>query len=126
MATNTRRILIRVTEDEYNRMLQQMNDLGLSTYSDLIRLYINTTVCFKADFDGLFEVSHQIAKIGNNINQIARAVNTNHCITNEEIDILQKEMISLEKQVAEAVKTKARITRFSSRTESGGDHHGSN
>ena len=44
MATNTRQILIRVTEDEYNRMIQQKKDLGLSTYSDLIRLYINTTV----------------------------------------------------------------------------------
>ena len=77
-------------------------------------------------FAGLFEVSHQIAKIGNNINQIARAVNTNHCITNEEIDILQKEMISLEKEVAVTVKAKAWITRFSSRTGSGDDHNGSN
>ena len=124
MAKNSRRIQIRVTDEEYEDMLRQKEFLNHKTYSDLIRMYINNAVCFTADFNGLFEVSHQIAKIGTNINQIAKAVNETHFINSDQIDSIKEDMNKLEKEVAKAVKAKARISKYVARVTSGGGNLG--
>ena len=124
MAENSRRIQVRVTDEEYEEMLRQKKRMHLGTYSDLIRMYINNAVCFTVDFNGLFEVSHQMAKIGTNINQIAKAVNETYSITPFQIKALQKRMDELSEEVAKAVKAKARIVKYIARETTGGGNLG--
>ena len=92
MANNTRRLDLMVTEEEYQELIRQKEFLKLPSYSSLIRMYINNAVCFSINFDGLFEISTQIARIGNNINQVARVANESHSVSDYQIEILQKEM----------------------------------
>jgi len=124
MAINTRRIQVRVTDEEYDELIRQKEFMNQSTYSDLIRMYINNAVCLSVNFDGLFEVSHQISKIGTNINQIAKAVNESGTITSYQIDELKKEMDALSLEVAKAVKAKSRIATYTARVISGGGNLG--
>ena len=125
MSKNTRRIQIRVTDDEYAELIRQKKFLKLPSYSDLIRMYINNNVCFNVDFNGLFEVSTQIARIGNNINQIARAVNETHNINSWQVRNLKEEMKALETEVAKVTKEKANIAKYIARETSGGGNLGS-
>ena len=60
MANNTRRIQIRVTDKEYAELIRQKEFMNLSSYSDLIRMYINNNVCFNVDFSGPHEVSKKM------------------------------------------------------------------
>lgn len=125
MANNTRRIHIRVTDEEYAELLRQKEFMKLPSYSDLIRMYINNNVCFSVDFNGLYEVSTQISKIGNNINQIAKAVNESHSITPWQIEVLKKDMKDLEQEVAKVSKEKAHIVKYIARENNGGGNLGS-
>ena len=125
MARNNKGIFIRVTEEEYQELLRQKEFMHLSSYSDLIRMYINNNVCFKIDFNGLFAVSTQISKIGTNINQIAKAVNETRSISPWQIEELQKEMNALEEVVAESAKEKAKLAKYIARETSGGGNLGS-
>ncbi len=125
MANNTRRIQIRVTDEEYSELIRQKEFMKLTSYSDLIRMYINNNVCFNVDFSGLHEVSTQISRIGNNINQIAHAANETDSVTSNQVQELKELMKALEAEVARVTKEKARIVKYISRQSHGGGNLGS-
>ena len=115
MASNKRRIVVNLTKEEYEEMMCQKKFMRLTTYSDLIRMYINNAVCFNVDFNGLFELCTQIARIGNNINQIAHAVNQTHSITPYQIQQLRDRMDEIDDKVAKATMEKGRIAKYIAR-----------
>ena len=122
MAKNRKGIYIRVTDEEYAELLRQKNFMNLPSYSDLVRMYINNAICFNVDFNGLFEVAAQIARIGNNINQIARVANESNDITPQQIEILMKHMNEIDTEVSKVSKAKANITKYIAReTTEGGN-----
>ena len=124
MSKNTKGIFIRVTEEEYQELIRQKDYMHLPSYSSLIRMYINNAVCFNVNFDGLFETSTQIARVGNNINQIARAVNETHSITSYQVELLKKHMDELEKIVGEMSNKKVSLTKYIAREQCGGGNLG--
>lgn len=126
MANNTRRLDLMVTEEEYQELIRQKEFLKLPSYSSLIRMYINNAVCFSINFDGLFEISTQIARIGNNINQVARVANESQSVSECQIEILQKEMKELEDKVAQISNSKTELTKYIARETRGANKNGNN
>ena len=124
MAENNRRIFIRVTEEEYNELLKQKEFLHLPSYSSLIRMYINNAVCFHVSLDGLFELSTQISRIGNNINQIAKVVNETRTFSPAQFQQLEKEMSDLRLKVADISDNYVEITKYLARKPNGGGNLG--
>jgi len=91
----TKRITIRLTDDEYLLLKQQSNNLDI-TLSEYIRKKILgnreriTNKCTK-------ELLYEINRIGNNLNQIAR-----HCNINKSVDkLVLKELVDIEKKLNE-------------------------
>jgi len=77
-------VSVRLDDKTYNNLVEQAKNLDL-TLSDLIRkkLTKNKNIVIKNDNKKLYELNRlnlQISKIGNNINQIAKYVNTQKII----------------------------------------------
>ena len=126
MTRNDKQIHLRVTETEYNELLRQTDFLGLKTYSDLIRMYINNAVCVHVSFDGMFETATQISRIGNNINQIAKMANETRSVSPGQIDQMLSALNQIEKFFDDFSNDKIEITKYIARRAKGsgedGDH----
>lgn len=82
-----KQIIIRTTEDEYNKIMEKVSLSNMN----MNRFFINVALRKKIivyDFSSLFELSAQISKIGNNINQIAKKLNKGGLISKYEINYL--------------------------------------
>ncbi|MGN0482319.1 MAG: MobC family plasmid mobilization relaxosome protein [Lachnospiraceae bacterium] len=112
MQEKTYQIHIRLSKEEYDELLRQKEFLGCMTYAQVIRNYIRNGVCYRFDYDGLFETATQISRIGNNINQIAKAVNETHDITQSQIIFLKKHMAQIEQILGDAIAEKEHVSRY--------------
>lgn len=84
-----------MTEDEYEELIKKKEAMGFKTYSSVIRMFIRYGICVSVDFDPFYENATQIARVDNNINQIAKAVNESKDITKYQVELLQKHMNKL-------------------------------
>jgi hypothetical protein len=73
---------VRCTEEEKNIIKQKAIDAGLSLSLYIRRMAINGQITVKKDNLDL-EVTHQLRKIGNNLNQQTRAMNVTGTIPHE-------------------------------------------
>lgn len=76
MSKLTKKLDVRITEDEYREVHKQRDCFRFTTLSDLMRGHIETGICYRIDFDKLSEVAKEISIIGDKINQIAATVNS--------------------------------------------------
>ena len=60
---------------------------------------------------------HSLRRVGNNINQIARGVNQNHCISDEELTTVEKTINAYEKIRKEVIKSWQLLSNVYQRTE---------
>ena len=86
-ARKSRHISLRLTETEYE-VYKEFARRGGFTLSELIRLMmVNGKVSYRmpivADMPQLKEITAQLAAIGNNLNQIARYLNSGGLLTDE-------------------------------------------
>lgn len=109
MKKYTHEIHLRLTNEEYNELMKRKELLNCATYAELIRAYIHTGICYRADYNGLFEVATQISKIGNNINQIAHIANLDQTVTSQQITDLQNHIQELDKIFAKGLEKKVKI-----------------
>jgi len=107
----SKQIHIRITENEYNELMKQTEFLGFSSYSNLIRAYIHTGVCFRFDYSGFFEIATQISRVGNNINQIANVANMTCEVTSEQVKELKSHIAELDKIMSYDFKEIEKVTR---------------
>lgn len=127
MQEKTHRIFVRLSKEEYEELLRQKEFLGCTTYAQVIRNYIRNGVCYCFDYDGLFETATQISRIGNNINQIAKAVNETRDITPSQIIFLKKYMEQIEQILGDAIAEKEHVSRYLAENFFvGGKHNGNN
>ena len=75
MNEKAKEIHLRITEEEYQMLLQQRDFLKYSSIAQVLRAYIHSGHCYRFDMSGLYDFSTQISRVGNNINQIARKAN---------------------------------------------------
>jgi hypothetical protein len=111
MAKNGHKIEVILTDNEYDELIKQKDFLGYSTYAQLIRSYIHTSICYRIDYSGFYELATQVSRVGNNINQIAAAVNSSHDITPYQLKMLKEQMNEVEEILRKASEQKADITR---------------
>ena len=125
MANSTRRIYARLTEAEYAELMRKKEAMGFKTYSSLLRMFIRYGIFISVDFDPFYENATHIARIGNNINQIARAVNESKDITKYQVELLQNHMNKLEQIFNDFVNDKIKLVEYISDDKFIGDAIGS-
>ena len=81
---NVKQITIRLTADEYAHVKQLSKDSGLKMEPAIRRLIMGVNL-YPRPPDEYAEIRRQLAAIGNNINQIARAVNARGFASGEDI-----------------------------------------
>lgn len=111
MANKTREIHLRLSETEYQKLLEQQRFLDCPSYASLIRMYIHTGICYRIDYKGLSEVALQIARVGNNINQIAAVANATSEITPLQLEDVKKQLSKIEKILSDNISQKAEVTK---------------
>lgn len=111
MANKTHEIHLRLSETEYQKLLEQQRFLDCPSYASLIRMYIHTGICYRIDYKGLSEVASQIARVGNNINQIAAVANATSEITPLQLEDVKKQLSKIEKILSDNISQKAEVTK---------------
>lgn len=84
---NVKQITIRLTADEYAHVKQLSKSSGLKMEPAIRALVMGVNLRPRPP-DEYAEIRRQLAAIGNNINQIARAVNARGFATKEEIAVI--------------------------------------
>lgn len=101
----TQRIYIRVNAEELDTILQNRRTSGIVNLSEYIRKMALRGYIIKQDFPGAKTVITELKRIGNNVNQLAKAAN-NYGIDVVKIDAIrsvQKELDLLWQQLISTV-----------------------
>lgn len=101
----TRKCTIRMTQTEFEGLVADMRAKGIKDTSKYVRTLINhpRMTVSQSDLDEInLKLIYEINKIGNNINQIARYLNT-YCTGNPEETVLAKQK-EIEKIMYEILK----------------------
>lgn len=87
MVKRTRKIDKKVffSEDEMKIIKKKMEILGIDNFSTYCRKMLIDGYVIKKDYTSLKELTFEINKIGNNINQIAKNVNIDNNVSNEQL-----------------------------------------
>ena len=73
MRTRERRITVRLTDEEYNALQEAVKGSGLRQNAFVIHSIAQTPINV---VEGISDVLRALRQIGNNLNQIARAINS--------------------------------------------------
>lgn len=124
MNEKTKEIHLRITEEEYQMLLQQRDFLKYSSIAQVLRAYIHSGHCYRFDMSGLYDFSTQISRVGNNINQIAAVVNETYSVTPYQMKMLQCQMTEIQEFVKKASEEKFKIIKFKEKENWAGDIDG--
>lgn len=124
MNEKTKEIHLRITEEEYQMLLQQRDFLKYSSIAQVLRAYIHSGHCYRFDMSGLYDFSTQISRVGNNINQIAAVVNETYSVTPYQMKMLQSQMTEIQEFVKKASEEKLKIIKFKEKENWAGDIDG--
>ena len=124
MNEKTKEIHLRITEEEYQMLLQQRDFLKYSSIAQVLRAYIHSGHCYRFDMSGLYDFSTQISRVGNNINQIAAGVNETYSVTPYQMKMLQSQMTEIQEFVKKASEEKFKIIKFKEKENWAGDIDG--
>lgn len=86
--TRKNRIAFYLSDEELNLIEEKLNHTNYTNRSDFIRENLLNNIILVNDYKYLRNLVGEINKIGVNINQIARVVNTNQSIYKEHIEVL--------------------------------------
>lgn len=124
MNEKTKEIHLKITEEEYQMLLQQRDFLKYSSIAQVLRAYIHSGHCYRFDMSGLYDFSTQISRVGNNINQIAAVVNETYSVTPYQMKMLQSQMTEIQGIVKKASEEKFKIIKFKEKENWAGDIDG--
>lgn len=113
MKNNYHELHIRIDESELRTLKKYKLFFETNSFSKIIRSFIRDGFCIKIDYSADLEVATQIARIGNNINQIAKVANESGTITQEQIKQLNDEMTKVEDRIEALFKYRGRFTKYS-------------
>lgn len=92
MRTRDKRLELRLTEQELTAVKKQVEKSGLSQTDFALAAMLNKPITVIEDMP---EVIRQLKGIGNNLNQITRAVNAGHAAPVPAVTALQEEVLDL-------------------------------
>lgn len=90
-----RNIHIMVTEYEYELIRQRMKESGKRTLREFLLASAVDGYIIKVDYTELKNLSYEINKIGNNINQIAYKANSTNSVSMTDIDEVKDKLDSI-------------------------------
>ncbi|MCD7959544.1 MAG: MobC family plasmid mobilization relaxosome protein [Ruminococcus sp.] len=100
MENNRNRIVkFRVSEKEYAYLCQKMKNAECETMSQLVRRLCLRGGIIKIDMSDLTEMRKLVSAISNNINQIAKRVNIENTIYDEDWKEIKKEVNEIWRQL---------------------------
>ena len=86
------RMEFRVTEEEKRNIFRKMHQIGFKSFGSFARKMLLNGVVVNPVIPNLDKVSIQLSRIGNNINQATRRINTSVNPSQRDVNILKKEM----------------------------------
>jgi len=91
--TENKQINFRVSQEEFNRLEEMANQVGLSVPNFCKKKAQGSRIKSpKIDREGAFQIASELRKIGVNVNQIAKHLNTSKNVSEGQIKALQKEL----------------------------------
>ncbi len=85
-------IKFRVTEQERDVICQRMELMGITNLSAYMRKISQDGFLYTVNIDGLPEICKEVEAIGQNINQVAKRVNSTNTIYAEDIRQMKAEL----------------------------------
>lgn len=89
MVHRIRKMTFRLTEEEYKKIKEKVEEAGISQQQFLLRASLGKEIIHIKEFQALI---FQIKKIGININQIARHSNETGIVSEDDITEIKKEV----------------------------------
>lgn len=102
---------IRLSDNEYYALQKWKEWLGVSTMNDVVRMFIRSGVGYKFDYSEHSHYATELARIGNNINQIAYRVNTISNVYQSDIDMIKEYQLQMEENLREFLNVKEQCER---------------
>ncbi len=75
MQERTHKVTVRLTDEEYARLLAKMDEVGVSSMSMYIRKMILDGYCVRLKTDDFSEIVYLLRMCSNNLNQYAKKAN---------------------------------------------------
>ena len=87
--TQTKQVVIRMTESDYDKMKKRVAQSGKNQAEFLRHAILNKQI---VSTDGIKAIIPELKRIGNNLNQIAKVANEHRYISIAEIKNIEKEL----------------------------------
>lgn len=100
--TRNRQLNLKFTDDEFEYIKTKKELTQAQNYTDFIMSLVSHSNIYNVDTTPLIETANEINKIGVNVNQIAKVINTTGNVYENEIRDLQNKIKRLEKIMADA------------------------
>ena len=84
-------MMLRLSDDEYRILEAKVKLTNAPSKSYAIRHLIVESMLYEVDFKEIRNIDTQLARIGNNLNQIAKRANETRSIYQSDIDEIKKE-----------------------------------
>lgn len=110
MTDKGRKLSFRLTEEEYNQLLSRIEKSHSRTMSNYIRKMILNGYVIFIEMPELKESVTQLKRIGTNLNQISKVVNSTGNIYAPDIEAMQRDMKEIWKTVNEMLKKVTDLT----------------
>lgn len=87
--TRPKQIVIRLNDEEYEAIKKKIERSKMSQQEYLIRACTNKPIVV---IDGVMELTSELKRIGNNLNQITRACHEGKADCKDEVAVIEKEL----------------------------------
>jgi len=115
MSANRKRkmqVIIRLTEDEHDVLLQRMRDAGVQNREAYLRSMALTGYILRLDISEVREALRLMATATNNINQLAKRANETRSIYAQDMIQLREDVGNLRGQVSDIMKVFSKVRKF--------------
>ena len=115
MSDNRKRkkqLILRLTDEEHELLLQRMHSTGMINMSAYIRQMALTGYILPMDFSEVRETLRLVANATSNINQIARVVNETRSMYATDLIKLREEVEILRSEASKALKVFLKVQKF--------------
>ena len=107
-----KQILMRLTEEEHDVLLQRMRYAGKQNREDYLRQMALTGYILRLDLSEVREALSLISNIANNINQVARRANETRSMYAADMIRIREEVKDLRSQVSDVMKVFSKVRKL--------------
>lgn len=85
-------IYLRSTKEEKEEIIKKMQSIRMTNLNDFVRKILLMGTVIRVDTNGLNNLAYEVNKIDNNINQITKLANQRRGVTQNDIDVVNKNL----------------------------------